>query len=93
MAKVTISFNTDNAAFDGNFEREVSHVLAGVTAAINNARWTGDASGPNAADGVVRDSNGNTIGEWRVESDTDEDDDGQDREGYSDDQDRDSYTA
>jgi hypothetical protein len=66
MAKVTISFDTNNAAFDGNFNREVSLVLAVVTAAINNAQWTGDASGPDAADGVVRDSNGNRIGEWSV---------------------------
>lgn len=58
MAKVSITFDTDSAAFDGdNYRDEVLAVLRRITDKIT----TGES------DGVVRDVNGNHIGNWYMD--------------------------
>lgn len=66
MSTLTITLNLNNAAFADNPD-ELPAVLARVAervAATPRARW-GSA-------GSVADTNGNTVGVWTVEEDTDE---------------------
>ena len=57
--KFTLTFNMDNAAFeDGGYE-ELRSILHEVSQMLDIEE------DPNY--GPVRDSNGNTIGEWRIE--------------------------
>jgi hypothetical protein len=60
MAKVTIEFETDNAAFqDGRYEQECRYV-------IDVARRYVSASRSFPVDFHLRDSNGNTVGRVTV---------------------------
>ena len=57
--KISIQFNTDNAAFEGDIAlkyEEVERILEDLktSIAINNS-------------GLVRDINGNTVGQWSWE--------------------------
>ena len=62
MTEFKITFNTENAAFDDdlqdgsvdNSEAEVARILAFVRTEVFSGR----------TQGIVRDSNGNTIGQW-----------------------------
>ena len=53
-----IEFDMDNAAFDDDFPREVSQVLGKIAAQFSDG----------AGHGPVYDSNGNRIGDWKVQS-------------------------
>lgn len=69
MAKVTISFATDNAAFNGGPEaymEEVRAVLQRAAAALDEGSHWHDGEIDTPCRGRLADSNGNTIGEWRV---------------------------
>lgn len=54
-----LSFDTDNAAFEGDPRQEVILVLSRVAMAIEAGQATGKFQ-------PVRDSNGNTIGTWKL---------------------------
>ena len=57
--KITIEFSTDNAAFqDGNSSYEINKLISDV----NVAMVAGDTVG------ILRDSNGNSVGAFKVES-------------------------
>jgi len=52
-----LEFSTANAAFqDGEFEMESHYIVLGVAEAIREGRRSGK----------VRDTNGNTVGEWEL---------------------------
>jgi len=57
--KITIQFETDNAAFEDDASREVDQIMEAVSLAV--------LMGVN--EGAVRDTNGNTIGKFTVEED------------------------
>ncbi len=62
-----ISFDSSNAAFGDNREEaldEVTRIVKEVMTKIQNGR----------EDGVVKDLNGNTIGDWNFYAETAEDD-------------------
>lgn len=52
----TLTFRTDNAAFDENAAYETAETLAGVARQLREG----------ATSGVVRDYNGNKIGAWSL---------------------------
>ena len=55
MSKFTLTFRTDNAAFDDDeAPAEIARIL----------RAAADLAEFGANRGVIRDSNGNTVGEW-----------------------------
>ena len=56
--KIIIEFNTDNSAFKESFEYQVNKILDNVKIAIT----ADNLSGKN-----IRDFNGNTIGNFKVE--------------------------
>lgn len=62
MASFTVSFNANGSAFDDGYDgrAEIEAILRTLADRIWNA--TDDA-------GLIRDSNGNTIGSWRYERD------------------------
>ena len=53
--KLSIEFNTDNAAFDSDYE-EVERILEDLKASVGL-----NGNGP------IRDINGNTVGQWSWE--------------------------
>lgn len=54
-----LQFATDNAAFDGDLKwMEIDAILRAVA----------DKAGDGQASGVIRDSNGNRIGQWELAS-------------------------
>lgn len=56
--KFTLSFDMDNAAFEGdNAGTEAARILRQVAAGVENG----------ATEGKARDLNGNTVGSWEVE--------------------------
>lgn len=56
--KVTIQFDTGNAAFDdGNGPAEAARILKGIAAKLDAGLDSG----------TVRDSNGNRVGQWSAE--------------------------
>ena len=55
--KLKIEFNTDNAAFDDNRIEEIDSVLATFFKQLEKG-WTW---------GPLKDSNGDTVGQWRWE--------------------------
>ena len=65
MTEFKITFNTENAAFDDNLQdfsednstAEVARILAEVRTEVFSGR----------TQGIVRDVNGNTVGEWSWE--------------------------
>jgi hypothetical protein len=63
----SIEFKTDNAAFDGDADKqaEVARILRGIA----------DKVEAGADYGCVRDANGNTIGEFFIEDDEDDQED------------------
>ena len=62
MIEFKITFNTENAAFDDDLQdfsednstAEVGRILAAVRTEVFSGR----------TQGIVRDANGNTVGEW-----------------------------
>lgn len=58
--KFVLEFNMDNAAFEDNYLAEVAYVMRGVMSQCASETQT---------DGIIRDSNGNTIGKWDVVKD------------------------
>lgn len=54
---LTIQFKTSNAAFDGNYTEEVTHILQEIAQSLAD-------NGPSDTRVSIRDSNGNTIGHW-----------------------------
>lgn len=83
MSQVTITINADNAAFeDDNKWPEVGRILQQLA---DNLK---DGETPQTPD--LRDINGNKVGTFAYTEDWDGTE-GQDRESYSDDQDRESY--
>ena len=66
MAKVTISFETENAAFEDN-PKEVQDVIAKLAYWVQDGYNWGTAR-PMATShtGNINDSNGNKIGEWLI---------------------------
>lgn len=65
MASFTVSFNANGSAFDDGYDgrAEIEAILRTLADRIWNA--TDDA-------GLIRDSNGNTVGGWRYERDEDD---------------------
>lgn len=61
MARVTIEFTTDNAAFDERPEEEVSAILNRLQASILRNGLTPHLSYP------LRDSNGNRVGWCKID--------------------------
>lgn len=53
-----LEFSTSNAAFEDNLEMESHYIVLGVAEAIREGRRSGK----------VRDTNGNTVGEWSLTS-------------------------
>lgn len=53
-----LEFSTANAAFEDNLEMESHYIVLGVAEAIREGRRSGK----------VRDTNGNTVGEWSLTS-------------------------
>lgn len=51
---IEISFKTDNAAFEYSYNEEVCRILDEIKAKVMNG----------AQGGLIRDVNGNSIGEW-----------------------------
>ena len=52
-----LQFSTDNAAFDGDLKRmEIDSILRAVA----------DRAGDGQTGGLIRDSNGNRIGQWEL---------------------------
>ena len=60
MSKVTITINTDNAAFEDALDYEVIRCLSQVRAFDGEIQTV-------SGDGKIRDSNGNTVGKVEVE--------------------------
>ena len=62
MASFTVSFDADGAAFEDGFEgrAEVQTILRKLADRV----WGSDDE-----EGLIRDSNGNTVGGWRYERD------------------------
>lgn len=58
--KFTVQFDMDNAAFEENPKDEVLLCLARVESGVRKASFDRFESG------LIRDSNGNTIGDWMV---------------------------
>lgn len=60
MARFTVTFETDGAAFEDGFEgrAEIEAVLRKLATRV----WESDDE-----EGLIRDSNGNTIGSWTYE--------------------------
>ena len=55
MSKFSIQFSTDNAAFDNGTDRaEIQYILYKIKAELTEFK----------SNGIIRDSNGNTIGNW-----------------------------
>jgi len=55
MSKFSIQFNTDNAAFDNGTDRaEIQYILYKIKTELTEFKFNG----------IIRDSNGNTIGNW-----------------------------
>ena len=65
MASFTVTFNANGSAFDDGYDgrAEIEAILRTLADRIWNA--TDDA-------GLIRDSNGNTVGSWRYERDEDD---------------------
>lgn len=65
MARFTVTFETDGAAFEDGFEgrAEVQTVLRKLADRV----WGSDDE-----QGLIRDSNGNTVGSWTYERDEDD---------------------
>lgn len=65
MASFTVTFNANGSAFDDGYDgrAEIEAILRTLADRIWNA--TDDA-------GLIRDSNGNTIGSWTYERDEDD---------------------
>lgn len=65
MASFTVSFNANGSAFDDGYDgrAEIEAILRTLADRIWNA--TDDA-------GLIRDSNGNTVGSWVYERDEDD---------------------
>lgn len=62
MANITITINTDNAAFEGeSWGLEVARILRDLAAYLPDSEAE---VGPGA--GTLRDHNGNTVGSWEV---------------------------
>lgn len=60
MSTFTVTFDTDNAAFDGdNFGAEIARILTVVAADVQPAGQNGLSPDRSLA---LRDSNGNTVG-------------------------------
>ena len=79
---ITIRIETGNAAFEDSPTGEIARLLRDLA-----DRFEQDGIPPS----TLHDLNGNFCGEVQIVGD--EDDEGQDREGYTDEQDRDSYGA
>lgn len=62
MSRFGVLFDTDGAAFDDGFEgrSEVQTILRTLAERV----WNSDDE-----EGLIRDSNGNTVGSWRYERD------------------------
>ena len=55
-----LEFSTDNAAFDGDLKwMEIDSILRAVA----------DRAGDGQTSGLIRDSNGNRIGQWELTAD------------------------
>jgi len=55
-----LQFSTDNAAFDGDLKwMEIDSILRAVA----------DRAGDGQTSGLIRDSNGNRIGQWELTAD------------------------
>jgi hypothetical protein len=58
-----LSFDTDNAAFEDAPELETARILEALAAGLRRGGWqAGDLHHYQ----IVRDSNGNTIGTWKL---------------------------
>lgn len=53
-----LEFETDSAAFDGAEFPEIAEVLRKLADRIEN---------PDRTEGLIRDSNGNTVGRWSMD--------------------------
>ncbi len=63
MPRITITFDTDNAAFDGHdYHMEVERVLLRAAFLLRH-----DLARGKAAELPIRDSNGNSVGSVKVE--------------------------
>ena len=61
---ITVTINTDNAAFEGQEDYETARILRKLADNIEQAH------GPANCDGMkLRDYNGNTVGEFEVKND------------------------
>jgi len=59
--QLTITIDMDNAAFDGSPDLEVEYILTAMMMPDNFP------ASPEPGDGgTLRDSNGNTVGEWNI---------------------------
>lgn len=65
MARFTLIFTCDNAAFDAHPEHEVAHILRHQADLIEYGMGLGDENRSER----VWDANGNTIGAWHFEVD------------------------
>ena len=65
MASFTVSFNTNNSAFDDGYDGR-AEIEAVLTDLADRVFRTEDVKG------LIRDSNGNTVGSWRYERDEDD---------------------
>ena len=61
--KVSIEFNTDNAAFSDHPESEMHRVFTQIQQQLTHQQTIGVES----LGGIIRDSNGNTVGRWSWE--------------------------
>ena len=62
MAKFTLTFDCNNAAFDGNIDLEIASVLQQIVNRIEDRPLTGFFE-------TVRDVNGNNIGRYALKND------------------------
>lgn len=77
MARVTIQFDTDNAAFEDDPVGEVAFILENLEDKLLALIEGEDNNIP------IHDSNGNTVGEgWVEDEDEDEGEDGNDEEVF-----------
>jgi len=56
MARFTLNFSTDNAAFDDFAEREIANILRNVAERFTNGQ----------VEGSIQDHNGNTVGSFKL---------------------------
>jgi hypothetical protein len=57
MGKLTVTIETDNAAFEGDAGPELSRILRGLARRLEDGE----------TQGRLRDSNGNTVGRFELE--------------------------